>query len=109
MVAETNAGRQAGRNTSHGCRSHATERERLDAPPLKVNSIVPNPDFSQGDGGLSGDCQNPEPDQAFTRSLRFRYRKSVVVACARAVPARVGKMLNWLANYGTRGAARGWW
>ena len=37
-----------------------------------------NPDFSQGDGVLSGDCENPKRDQTFTRSLRSRLERQGV-------------------------------
>jgi hypothetical protein len=68
------------------------------------------PNFSQGDGVPSGDCQNPKLYQAFIGRLRLgRERQGVFVACARAAPARLGKMLNGLANHGTEDAARGWW
>ena len=66
-------------------------------------------DFSQGDGVLSGDCRNPKLDQALTGSLRsWLERQGVFTTCARATPARFGKMLNGPANFGASEAARGW-
>ena len=72
-----------------------------------MNSIAASPHFSQGDGVPSGDCQNPKLVQTLTGNLRSgAERQGVFVACARAAPAQLGKMLNGLANYATRDAAR---
>src|SRR3712207_2315888 len=87
----------------------ATRTPRLAASGYTA-SARSSPDFSQGDGVPSVDCHNPKPHQTLTGDLRSgAKRQGVFVACARAAPARLGKMLHGLANYATRDAARVWW
>jgi hypothetical protein len=83
-----------------------------DAPPSHPNALEEAPSFdgrpaewAAGHGPL---CQAGPTPLPWTRSLRSSAeRQTVVVACARIVLDRLGKMLNRLANYGTRDAAGG--